>query len=497
MVTHSERDILPLVQENEFLPAINRWMAVGGLFIVGAVGIGIAVASVTKYRVTVKADAVVRPTGELRIVQAATEGSIISIAAKENQTVKPGDIIATIDDSRLQTKKTQLASRIQDAQEQLLQIEAQLGSLDQQILAETERRSRTVSSAEAELSRRQREYQERQITTEAEVREAEANLRLSQEELQRAIAQLKQNEANLRATIVSLKAAEAKRNRYQPIVELGALSQDQFQEARLAAQQLEHGVTEKRASVEAQQETIESLQQGVKAAQAKLQRARASLNPLGAEVAIARERIAEEKAAKNAMLATLTREREGLIQQQIKLQKQLMQDSQELKQVVIDLQKTQIRTTVAGTVLKLNLRNSGQTVRLGEEIARIVPENGALVIKARVAPQDKSKLDMKQMVHMRVSACPYPDYGTLTGKVTNISDDTIQPQQNSNVPTASKKEKLAPFYEVTIRPDRLTLGTASNSCSLDLGMEGRVDIIYREETVLKFVLRKARLLTDL
>jgi len=86
------------------------------------VGIAIAVASVTKYKVTVKAEANIRPAGELRLVQAAAEGPVMRVWVKENQVVKKGDVIATIDDSRLQTKKSQLQSNIQQTQLQLVQI---------------------------------------------------------------------------------------------------------------------------------------------------------------------------------------------------------------------------------------------------------------------------------------------------------------------------------------------------------------------------------------
>ncbi|HBL13917.1 MAG TPA: HlyD family secretion protein, partial [Cyanobacteria bacterium UBA11162] len=53
------------------------------------------------------------------------------------------------------------------------------------------------------------------------------------------------------------------------------------------------------------------------------------------------------------------------------------------------------------------------------------------------------------------------------------------------------------FYEVTIQPERLSLGDGTRQCLIQLGMEGRADIISREETVLQFLLRKARLITDL
>ncbi len=502
MINNYDTHFLPPAQENEFLPPIGRWIIFGGVFIVTAVGLAIPLASIAKYKETVKAQASFRPAGELRIVQAATEGQIMNIAVKENQTVKKGDAIATLDDSRLQTKKSQLQSNIGQAQLQLVQINAQISAINSQIKAETERINRAVAVSERELDRRRRDYRDKQITTAAEVSEAEAHLRQTQEELQGAQAKLKSTEANLRSTEAALNAARSKRDRYQPIAELGALSQDRLEEAQLAVQQQEQAVEAQKATVQEQTQTIEQLQQAVKAAQARLQRTTAALNPSSSEVAIAQQRIAQEKATGEATLASLNKEREALIQQRIEISKQLARDSRELQQVEIDLSQTVITATADGIVSKLNLRNPGQTVRSGEEIAQIVPGDASLEVKAVVSPRDIGKLAEGQNVHMRVSACPYPDYGTLKGVVSQISEDTIKPQGNGATATAStassqKGGAATAFYEVTISPESHFLGRGKNQCELQLGMEGRADIISREETVLKFLLRKARLVTDL
>jgi HlyD family type I secretion membrane fusion protein len=459
MVSNSNTDFLPPVQTEEFLPPISHWTTLGGLFIIAAVGLALPLASVTKYKETVKAQASVRPAGELRIVQAATEGQVIDISVKENQAVKKGEVIATIDDSRLQTKKSQLQSNIQQAQQQLVQINAQITALNSQIGAETDRINRAVASAEAELSRRQRDYRDKQIITAAEVEEAEANLK---------------------SVEAALNAARSKRNRYQSAAKQGALSKDQLEEAQLAVQQQ---------------------QQAVEGTQAKLQQTKAALNPSQAEVAIARQEIARERASGQAALATLNREREALIQQRIETSKQLERDSRELQQVETDLEQTIISAPTNGILFKLNLRNSSQTVRPGEEIAQIAPSEVPLVVKAAIPPKEVGKLKTGQQVQMRVSACPYPDYGTLKGVVSQISRDTIKPQNNGMTTTiataSSQREGVATaFYEVTIEPESLFLGKKKNKCSIQLGMEGRADIIAREDTVLKFLLRKARLIAD-
>src|SRR4028119_211348 len=114
MLSNSNSDYLPPIQDSDFLPPLGRWTTVGGMVMLSFIGIAIALTSVIRYKVTVKAEANIRPAGELRLVQAATEGSVMRVSIKENQVVKKGDVIATIDDSRLQTKKSQLQSNILD-----------------------------------------------------------------------------------------------------------------------------------------------------------------------------------------------------------------------------------------------------------------------------------------------------------------------------------------------------------------------------------------------
>lgn len=496
MVSTSNSDFLPPIQDNEFLPPISHWSTLGGLFIVGSMGVAIALASVFKYNVTVKAAANVRPAGELRLVQATTEGQVTGIFVKENQQVNQGEVIATIDDSRLQTQKRNVQSSIQQAQLQLTQINAQIRAIDSQIVAETDRINRAVTSAEAELTRRRRDYRDQQITTTADVAEAQANVRLSQEELQKAQAQLQSTQANLNSTIAALNAAQAKFNRYQPIAELGAISQNQLEEAKLAVTQQQQAVKAQQAAVDVQKQTIEQQYQTVAAAKARLKRALATLNPTQAEIAIAQQRIPQEQAMGEATLATLTRERDALIQQRIDRQKQLERDTHSLKQAEIDLSQTVIKAPTEGILFKLNLRNSSQTVRPGEEIAQLAPSNTTLVVKALVAAQDIGKVKTGQKAQLRISACPYPDYGTLNGVVSTISPDAITPPGNEAA-IASNPTRNSAFFEVTIKPKTLSLRQGNNHCPIQLGMEGKADIISRQDTVIQFLFRKARLMTDL
>lgn len=106
-----------------------------------------------------------------------------------------------------------------------------------------------------------------------------------------------------------------------------------------------------------------------------------------------------------------------------------------------------------------------------------------------------------QQVQMRVSACPYTDYGTLEGLVTAISPDAIARENNPASTSFLLRSKIPQedgiAYEVTIEPAKLTLGQENQICTIQSGMEGQAEIISRKETVLAFILRKTRLIANI
>jgi multidrug efflux pump subunit AcrA (membrane-fusion protein) len=380
------------IGENDFLPPISRWTKLGGMFIVGAVGIGFIVSAFTPYNVTVKAQAKVRPTGELRIVEAQTEGRIVEIKVKENQSVKKREVIAIIDTSRFQTQKKQLIADIEQSVLQSSRIDAQIQAHNRQILAETEQINRTIKAAQAEL-----------------------------------------------------KVARSKQARYEQVASSGALSQNQVEEAQLAVKQQE-------------------------------------------------QTLAAQNASGTATLAGLSRDKEGLNQQKIEVEKKLQRDRSELQQVEKELKQGAIVAPVQGTLFQLRIRNPGQTVKPGDRIAQIAPSDNFMAIEGIVSSQDISKIKTGQKTQVRISACPYPDYGTLKGKVQNISPDVVSLDNNS--PSAGAAKSSQEGYKVTIEPESLVLKQRNKQCNLQVGMEGKADIMTSEETVLQFLLRKAKLMAD-
>lgn len=396
---------------------------------------GVSLTSVLNYKVTVKAPATIRPAGELRLVQTAIAGTVQHIEVEDNQSVKERQVIAYLDDSRLLTTKRQLQGDMQQGELQLTQLTTQIRVLDNQIIDQSMLSDRTIKAAQESLRSNVRTYQEQQATTQADLEEASAALDLAKEEL----------------------------TRYRQLANTGAIARLQLKEKEAA----------------------------FKVSSAKLKRAEAALNPTNAAVAIAKQQIAQEQAKGEVALATLKQQRQQLLQSRIELQNRLNRTQKELQQVEDDLSHSVIRAPTDGTILQLHLRNRKQVVQPGEAIAYIAPIKTSLIIKALVASQDIDKVKSGQKVQMQVAACPYPDYGTLKGTVLTVAPDAM-PQNNADANTPTRST----FYEVTIQPQTRFVGDQEHQCRLQFGMEGKADIISREETVLKFLLRKAKLITN-
>jgi multidrug efflux pump subunit AcrA (membrane-fusion protein) len=449
MLNDPKPELMRTLKSNELLPPISQWTWLGGLAMIAGCSLIALLAVNTRYNQTVKASIVVRPSGETRWVQAAVEGRIRSIQVVENQMVKQGDVIAYLEDSQAQTQTNQLQEKIRQGQQQVAEIEQQIQSLNVQILAEFRYLERTINSVQADLSRNQQDYRDRQVVNQTDLKEAVANLKLAQNE----------------------------RDRYLSIVETGAIPRIQY----------------------------EAKEQAVAVAQARLEQAQATLNPNNDNITIATERIAQERAKGESTLANLRREQQALQQRRLELLGQVNQAQTESNQTAIDRKKAVLRAPIAGKILKLALRNPDQVVQRGETVAEISPDRNdaqnALVVKAFVSAEDIGKVAVGQTAHLRISAYPYPDYGGLTGTVQTIAPDSRPQSSRAIDPTAPPIDRRN-VYEVTIQPKIADFQGRNQSAItrdrplIQAGMEGNVDIVTQEDTVLRFILRKARLLTD-
>jgi adhesin transport system membrane fusion protein len=146
--------------------------------------------------------------------------------------------------------------------------------------------------------------------------------------------------------------------------------------------------------------------------------------------------------------------------------------------------RTVLRAPVNGVVNRISVATVGEVIAAGTQIVEIVPRDDALLVEARVRPEDIAFIRPGLKAVIRLTAYDYRKYGYITGTVQRIGADTI---------TDDKEET---FYQVVIgqTPDDV----AANPAGIELipGMLATVDILAGERTVLEYILGPIMKITD-
>ena len=139
--------------------------------------------------------------------------------------------------------------------------------------------------------------------------------------------------------------------------------------------------------------------------------------------------------------------------------------------------RTVIRAPMDGIVNKLNFRTTGGFVNTGDVILELVPTGEALIVEARILPQDISRIRVEDEARIRLSAYDSAKYGSVDGRVIRISPDAVVDDRND-----SQSHYLV---DVAIEGD-LVLETGEAVTFLP-GMTATVDVLSGKRTVLEYI----------
>lgn len=119
---------------------------------------------------------------------------------------------------------------------------------------------------------------------------------------------------------------------------------------------------------------------------------------------------------------------------------------------------------VDGTVTQLSVHTIGGVVEPAKPIMVIVPSGGRLVAQVAVANKDVGFVTVGQPVTVKVQAFPFTRYGTIPGRVEQLSSDAVQ------------DEKLGLVYTARIGLERETIERDGRRVPLSPGMAVTADI---------------------
>lgn len=198
----------------------------------------------------------------------------------------------------------------------------------------------------------------------------------------------------------------------------------------------------------------------LEASELAIPRAQSSLNEV-------REKLA------NADLSFRREAREELNQVVLELNK-LSESSQALADRV---ERTLVRSPVAGTVKRFMVNTIGGVIQPGMDIAEIVPSEEVLLVEAKIRPADIAYLHPGQRANIRFSAYDFAVMGGMEGKLVHLSPDTIE------------DEKGERYYLVRVQTQGAFNSADGTELPIIAGMTVSVDVLTGKKSILSYLLK--------
>ena len=135
-----------------------------------------------------------------------------------------------------------------------------------------------------------------------------------------------------------------------------------------------------------------------------------------------------------------------------------------------------LRASVSGTVQNLTIHTIGGVVRPADPLMVIVPDNARLEVRAEVLNRDKGVVVEGKDAEIKFEAFDFTRYGTIKGKVLNVSND------------AFKSEEMGLVYEARISLEGDAIRVGQDMVPITPGMMVFVEIRTGNRRVIDFLL---------
>ena len=146
----------------------------------------------------------------------------------------------------------------------------------------------------------------------------------------------------------------------------------------------------------------------------------------------------------------------------------------QIEQTEFRSHRQQITAPVTGYVSRLLFHTIGGVVTPAEKLAYIVPDDSPLLIKASLLNKDAGFVASGMDATIKVETFNFQKYGTIAGKVTQVSKDSIE------------DERLGLVYEVYIQPEQTTLLVDGKETPITAGMSVAAEVKVGKRRIIEF-----------
>jgi len=363
------------------------------------------------------------------VVQPLETSVIREIRVRAGEAVNRGDVLAVLDPTFSQADLAQLRGRLAGLDASIGRLRAELDGTDYGV----------DGTANADQALQRRLFLQRKAAFDlqiqnydAQIASAEANLKTAQSE-----------ELVLAQRLDTMQSIEAMRNTLMA-KEVG--SRLNFLLSRDARLEVESNLARVRGSI------IDNTH--------RLEKARADQKVFAAEF---------RRAAYQELVETLPK-RDGT--------------AEELKKAELRRQLIVLNAPADAVVLDIANRTVGSVIREAETMFVLVPRDEALRVEVNVEGRDIGQVAVGQAVRVKFEAFPFQKYGTATGEVGVISQDSFSPEAKAE----GVRRSSAPYYRVLIDLRDTHLRLPSERVQLIPGMAVTAEMKVGQRTVISYFL---------
>lgn len=425
--TREEAEFLPealALQETppSPLPRVGAWV-ISSLIVV-----------VFVYCVVAKVDIVVTADGSIvertrsRIISATTTSKLLGFRVEEGDTVRAGDVLADLDEEFARAEVQRLEREFEDAKMEVVRADWILRSLDKA----GQRIPIQDSGMSADRWKR--------------------NVDLMKGTFEAYSMDLARREAVVAQKRAELSTAREMENRMRAVLSLSREREGDL--AKLAKEQVvsrhdalnsRQDLTDKEGELLTQQRRLLELEEAVSV--------------------LTKERSSAEAAIRKELLEA---RRSG--------SEKVAQLDKELVKARAILEGCHLDAPIDGTVQQLALQLVGGVAMPGNQIMVVVPLKRNLQVEAKVLNQDVGFLVPGMRTNIKVAAFPFTKYGTIPGRLLQISNDAVV------------DEKVGLVFTANASLERDVIRLENKSIRLSPGLQVAVEVRTGERRLIEYFL---------
>jgi len=401
-----------------------RAVVYAGLFITLAL---LAWMSLAKIDRVVHTQGRVVPSGKQQLVQHLEGGIVSQVFVREGDVVKKGQSLIAVSDLQANSSRGEKRARLEGLAARMARLQAESEGLTRLTMPPGANIKSTEMAQQAEAF-------------EARVAKLQQSLRILEEQLAQKRQEAAEQEARRKGLSTELDVARQQLALVTNMMAKNAASQLELLDARARVERLMTQIRE------------------VETAVPRLQSAALELQARAAETR------AQFRSEARTALA------DARVEQQ-RLQQEIGADEDRVNRTVIV-------APTSGTVNKLLFNTVGGVVKPGDTLMEITPTDAALVVETRVPPTDRGALQVGQQAVVKIGAFDYTVFGSLSGKVAEISPDSLS------------DEKGERYFRVSIEVDPASVQRFGQPITPGMTVTG--DAVTGQRTVLQFLLSPIR-----